>query len=295
MMLLKKLTFVLLITLAYTGIAQNNVDYSLYNYSLNLVNPAFAGQKNNTELLISSRKQWSGIPDAPKTSSFSLNIPLKGAVGLGLSVVNDKIFVFNQTVVALDFSYKLKMSRDHDLLFGIKAKGNMYSGSIDKIRTAQSNDALFSVPINKFNPNFSIGAAIVHEDYYTHLYIDNLLTDNRYELKRKSKNKNHYNVNIGGGYTLELNEILKLTPSVLVRFIEGAPLSFDVNTVLNIKEFYNVGMSYSWNNAVQLNSLISATKWFDIGYGYNLYLNDLSTYQNGTHEILLRFNVDEIL
>ncbi|MCG8732331.1 hypothetical protein G1K75_12735, partial [Tenacibaculum finnmarkense] len=53
MMLLKKLTFVLLITLAYTGIAQNNVDYSLYNYSLNLVNPAFAGQKNNTELLIS--------------------------------------------------------------------------------------------------------------------------------------------------------------------------------------------------------------------------------------------------
>lgn len=293
-MFLKKIILVIITINSFVVFGQNDVDYSLYNYSLNLINPAFAGQKNNTELLINSKMQWVGIKDAPRTSTFSLNIPFKSGLGVGFSVINDKISVFNQTKVALDFSYKVKLTNDHDLQFGLKALGNIYSGDINTIKTEDQNDVFFAESVNKFSPNFTIGGAIVHENYYTHLSINNLLTDDRYESVKNSKNTNRFNVSLGGGYTFELNNSLKLTPSTLVRIEEGTPMSFDVNGTLEINDKHNVGLSYFWNNSIQLNGLASVSNWIKLGYGYRLYINNLSSEQSGTHEFIALFNMDDI-
>lgn len=293
-MFLKKIILVIITINSFVVFGQNDVDYSLYNYSLNLINPAFAGQKNNTELLINSKMQWVGIKDAPRTSTFSLNIPFKSGLGVGLSVINDKISVFNQTKVALDFSYKVKLTKDHDLQFGLKALGNIYSGDINTIKTEDQNDVFFNEAISNFSPNFTIGGAIVHENYYTHLSINNLLTDDRYESVKNSKNTNRFNVSLGGGYTFELNNSLKLTPSTLVRIEEGTPMSFDVNGTLEINDKHNVGLSYFWNNSIQLNGLASVSNWIKLGYGYRLYINNLSSEQSGTHEFIALFNMDDI-
>lgn len=294
-MFIKKILLVVLVAInSYTILAQNNVNYSLYNYSLNLVNPSFAGQKSNTEFLVNSRIQWVGISESPKTNTFSLNVPFNSGIGVGFSIINDKIFVFNQTRVALDFSYKLKFSEELDLQFGIKAQGNIYSGEINKIKTEESNDVFFNEEINKFSPNFSIGGAIVHEKYFTHLSINNILKDTRYGDFNSSKNIKRFNVRLGGGYTFDLNNSLTLKPSTIIFIEEGTPLFFDVNTSLEFNKRYQVGVSYSWNNSVQINGLIAASKWIQLGYGYSLYINDLSSHQNGTHEFMMLFNMDEI-
>lgn len=293
-MFFKRILLLLITINSFAILAQNNVNYSLYNYSLNLVNPSFAGQKNNTELLVNSRIQWVGISESPKTHTFSLNVPFKSGVGVGFSVINDKIFVFNQTRVALDFSYKLKVSEELDLQFGIKAQGNIYSGEINKIKTEESNDVFFNDEINKFSPNFSIGGAIVHEKYFTHLTINNILKDTRYEDLNTSKNVKRLTIALGGGYMFELNNNLILKPSTVFFIEEGTPLFFDINTSLEFNKKHQVGISYSWNNAIQINGLVTATKWIQLGYGYSLYINDLSSHQNGTHEFMMLFNMDEI-
>ncbi|CAA0210990.1 PorP/SprF family type IX secretion system membrane protein [Tenacibaculum maritimum] len=293
-MFLKRITLLLLIINCYKVTAQNNVDYSLYNYSLNLINPAFAGQKKHSELLINSKMQWVGIENAPKASTFSLNIPLKNNIGVGVNVINDKIFIFNQTKIALDFSYKLKITNEHDLQFGLKALGNIYSGNINTIKTEQQNDLFFSESINKFSPNFTIGAAITHEDYYTHLAINNLLIDSRYSKLSSSKNISRLNISLGGGYIFTLNNTLKLVPSTLIRIEEGVPLSFDINSTLKINEKHRIGLSYFWNNSVSINGLLAISNTIQLGYGYRLTTNDLSTEQNGTHEFIILFNMDNL-
>ena len=277
-----------------TILAQSNVDYSLYNYSMNLINPAFAGQKSYTELLINSKMQWSGIKDAPRTSTFSLNIPYENRLGLGLNVINDKVFVFNQTRVALDFSYKVALTQNHNLQLGLKAIGNIYSGDINSIKIEEQNDAFFAEAINRFSPNFSLGAAIVHKNYFTHLSINNLFVDHKYEKPNNDESPNRFNISLGGGYTFSLNENLKIIPSTLLRIEEGTPLSLDVNGTLEIKEKHHVGFSFFWSNSIQINGLTSLTKGIKLGYGYRLYTNELSSEQKGTHEFIALFNMNDV-
>lgn len=294
-MFLRKIIIVVLsIIYSSTIYAQTNIDYSLYNYSLNLINPSFAGQKANTELLINSKMQWVGVKDAPRTSTFSLNVPFKSGLGIGFSVINDKVFVLNKTKLALDFSYKVKLTDDHDLQFGLKAIGNIYNGDINKLKTEQPNDEFFAESINQFSPNFTIGGAIVHEDYFTYLSINDILIDNKYEKLKGSKNSGRFNVFLGGGYAFLLNNNLKLTPSTLIKVEEGTPLSFDINGTLEINKKHNVGLSYFWNNSIQVNGLASLSNWIKLGYGYRLYINNLSSEQSGTHEFIALFNLDDI-
>ena len=47
-------------------------------------------------------------------------------VGLGLSVVSDKVFIEQQTFAYVDFSYKLDMESTQ-LYLGLKAGGNFYN------------------------------------------------------------------------------------------------------------------------------------------------------------------------
>ncbi len=293
-MIFKRIILVLIVINSCTIFAQNKTSYSLYNYSLNLVNPAFAGQKDHTELLLDSKLQWVGIEDAPRTHTFSLNVPFKSNVGMGLSIINDKIFVFNQTKIALDFSYKLQMTREIDFQFGLKAIGNLYDAEINTLKTEQAGDEFFKENVSKFSPNFTIGAAIVHEKYYAHLLLNDILKDKRYEQITSSKDINRFNIGLGGGYTFELNNNLDLIPSTLIRIEEGTPLSFDVNTTLRINKKYNVGLSYSWNNSIQINALAQVAEWMKFGYGYSLYTNELSSEQSGTHEFMLLFNIDDV-
>lgn len=295
----KKMSFqkILLVTtliLNFCAFSQNKVSYSLYNYNLNLINPAFAGQKNHTSILINSKSQWVGIPDAPKTNTISLNIPLNEHVGAGLNIINDKVFIFNQTQISLDASYKLKVSDNHNLLFGIRGQANLYSGDFNTIKTEVNNDAFFAESINTFSPNFSIGTALIHESYYIHTTINTLLIDDRYKELNNSKKEKKLNMNIGGGYIIKLNDYLKLTPSTLITIVQGTPLVFDLNTDIEIKEKYNLGLSYSFNNSIQINGKITTTEWIDLGYGYSMYTNKISPYQSGTHEFFALFNLDTI-
>ena len=49
------------------------------------------------------------MQDAPSTLAFSYSSERENNVGLGLSVVSDKVFIEQQTFAYVDFSYKLDM------------------------------------------------------------------------------------------------------------------------------------------------------------------------------------------
>ena len=71
--------------------AQQDPHYTQYMYNMNVVNPAYAGSKENISMGLLYRKQWVGIDGAPQSGTLSLHSPVGKNVGLGLSVVTDKI------------------------------------------------------------------------------------------------------------------------------------------------------------------------------------------------------------
>jgi type IX secretion system PorP/SprF family membrane protein len=89
--------------------AQQDPMYTQYMDNLLVINAGFAGSKENGNFLLVARNQWVSFPGAPFTRSFSYNTPLKGKnVGLGFSVMYDKIGPQIQTGVYFDYSYFLK-------------------------------------------------------------------------------------------------------------------------------------------------------------------------------------------
>ena len=133
-----------LITLAMTNKAeaQQDPNFTLYNFNMNIINPAFAGIKDSPELNLVYRSQYLGVEDAPRTISMAYSKPMGKNLGLGISVINDRVFILTETDIAIDISYKLQVGEGTNLYFGIKAGGGFTN--IDLTRAFNGgNDPLF--------------------------------------------------------------------------------------------------------------------------------------------------------
>src|SRR5690606_18224679 len=101
--------------LAFVGLldasAQQDPHYTQYMYNMNVINPAYAGSKENLAFGLLYRAQWVEIEDAPTTATFSGHSPVGKNVGLGLSVINDRIGPVEETNAYADFSYTLNLDR----------------------------------------------------------------------------------------------------------------------------------------------------------------------------------------
>ncbi|WP_146870437.1 PorP/SprF family type IX secretion system membrane protein, partial [Flavobacterium branchiophilum] len=114
--------------------AQQDPHYTQYMYNMNIINPAYAGSKENLSFGLLYRKQWVEIEDAPTTFSLSGSMPVGKNVGVGLSLLNDKIGPVEETNAYADFSYTLNLGGDHRLAFGVKGGITMHKIDFNVIR-----------------------------------------------------------------------------------------------------------------------------------------------------------------
>ena len=88
---LYKALFVVAISLVSAkGFSQQDPQYTQYMYNMNVVNPAYAGSKENLSIGLLYRDQWSGFEGAPKTFTFNAHSPVGDKTGLGLSAISDE-------------------------------------------------------------------------------------------------------------------------------------------------------------------------------------------------------------
>lgn len=158
-------TFTLTFWLVFCGVglslhAQQEVNYALYRYHLNLINPAAAGTQGAPFLNLRIRNQWLGVEDAPRAFNFSYNTPQKNErVGLGFSINNDKTFVEQQTQLFADFSYRLPLDDQKDIYLGIKAGGTgfrLQAADLSVYQSTLEDPNLLNA--SSFVPNIGVGA-----------------------------------------------------------------------------------------------------------------------------------------
>ena len=145
--------------------AQQDPQYTQYMYNMSVINPAYAGSKESISGGLLYRKQWVDIEDSPSTGTFFLHSPVGRNVGLGLSLINDRIGPVEETNIYADFSYTLNLGGEHRFAFGLKAGATMHKVDFNTIYPTlpDVNDDVF----NQENPNetfINAGAGIF---YYT--------------------------------------------------------------------------------------------------------------------------------
>lgn len=162
--------------------AQQDPNYTFYRFNMNLINPAFAGSAERAEFGMNVRSQWASVDGAPETQSVVFGMPVGKNVGLGVSIINDKTFVENQTSVALDFSYRLQLSSENTLFFGLKGSFASYDVNSEGLLTYDIRPDMSLMNIDgRFTPNVGAGVMLKNERYYLSLSIPRILTPDRLE------------------------------------------------------------------------------------------------------------------
>lgn len=273
--------------------AQQESVLTTYRYHMNIVNPAYAGVNGETVLMSTIRQQWTGIKDAPQTQAVSFGTSVGNNLGLGVSMVYDKTFIEKQTQLGIDFSYKLQVGALTDLYLGIKAGGNFYNVNTSGLETysPQSDPALTT--INQFNPNVGIGALLKNDKYFISLSVPRMLNTER------AKNKDGYtavatdraHVYLSSGYDFDFETVteLVLKPSFMMRYVNGAPLSVDLNLMLQIEKFLEIGGSYRVDNAYAAIAGLTISDHLTLGYAYEKSTGKVMASAKNSNEFFLRF------
>ncbi|MEM1258499.1 MAG: type IX secretion system membrane protein PorP/SprF [Bacteroidota bacterium] len=287
----------ILITLLITVYlhAQQDPQYAFYRYNMNIYNPAFAGSTEGAEVTLGLRSQWAGVEGAPESQSAIFGTPLAKKVGIGLSILNDQTFIENQTWIAVDVSYHIMLSDGNLLYFGLKGSANSYDANTQGLLTyGVGQDGTLMDFESRFTPNVGAGAYLKNERYFVSLSVPRLLTPDR--LQERNGNAflgtDRVHAYLSGGYDFLLSKTLELQAMGMLRYVDAAPLSYELTSVLDFNRRFSLGASYRFDESISGLFLFKISSGFDLGYAYETaWEREVDGIDNGTHELFMRLQL----
>jgi len=274
--------------------AQQDPQYTNYMYNTININPAYAGSRGALSIFGLHRSQWVGLEGAPTTNSFSVNTPIADSkVGLGVSFVNDALGVMDENTLSVDFSYTLDLNnRGSKLSFGLKGSANLLNVAYSDLNKYNPNDPQILNDVqNEFTPNIGAGIYWHTEKSYVGFSVPSFLESTRYNNNIQSTMQQKMHYYLMGGHVFEINPMLKFKPAFLLKAVEGAPLQADITGNFLIHDKFTIGGAYRWDAAWSALVGFQVTDGMFIGYSYDSDIKALRNYNNGSHEIFVRFEL----
>ena len=272
--------------------AQKEPQYTQYMYNIGSFNPAYVGTVETPDITGLYRVQWSGIPGAPKTLRFGVNLPLANEKnGLGFNVVSDQLGPTTQTYIDFAYSFQVKLSEDTKLSFGVDAGGSLLDVDYTKGDFENPNEPLLNNAdtFNKFYPTVGAGMFMYQENWYLGLSVPNFLTSGIYADEVANIVEDKMQFNLIGGYIFNFSEGLKFKPAFLMNYLNGSPLNLNLSTNFLISEVVTLGASYRLDNALSGLAGLQVSNSLFLGYSYDYNTNGLGEYSQGSHEVILKF------
>ncbi|MCG9792644.1 PorP/SprF family type IX secretion system membrane protein [Flavobacterium algicola] len=283
-------TFVLMFT-ATVSFAQQDSQFTQYMYNTININPAYAGSRGALSVFALHRTQWVGLDGAPVTNAVSVNTPLNNSrLGLGVSIINDKIGPTTENTISGDLSYTIPTSESFKLSFGLKATANLFDLNSTKLNPVDADDPTLQ-NVTKFNPNIGAGIYYHSDKAYVGLSVPNFIETNRYDDNEVAISKEKMTYYLIGGYIFDLSSTLKFKPAVLTKMIAGSPLQVDISSNFMLFDKLTLGASYRWSAALSAMVGFQISDAMYIGYGYDRETTNLKNYNSGSHEIFFRYEI----
>lgn len=286
---------ILVIFLGFSVIAKSQDNsYIFYNQHQNIINPAFVGMEKGHTVSVDIRNQWQGTTDAPQTQTFFTTHRINERIGLGVSIVNHKVFIQKQAGIYADFAYSLPMNETSNLHMGLKAGGDFFNVDGSRINTYNTlYDPYLQTISGKFQPNIGLGFYYDHPVFYLGISVPNLLASDSAKLENNVMTsvaeRMHFYTN--GGYYWHISESFTLKPMFQIQMAKNLDTSYNFTLAGVYVKNAELGITYRTDSAINGYVLFSIPKYYvAIGYGYESNLQSgLNLYARNSHEFLVQF------
>ncbi len=291
--------------------AQQSAQFSMASLDVYQSNLAYVGIESSVYANGFYRKQWLGIDNSPQEFYLDAIIPIDYIHGgIGLSVSNDNIGLFNRYMAKVSYNYILDLNAVSKISIGTglgflqhKINGSLirtpegnYKNGIDHQDIILSSSNLstnnFGLSIAAFYQMNDLGVGLSMND----ISLTNLIFKND-GLALILNSLSYYNMFVN--YSLDLSDQLKMTPSVLFKtdLIESQ-LLFSIFFEYNYNIFAGMafrGYNQSTSDAFIFSGGTRISDNFKIGYAYDMNLSSLKSVSSGSHEIYVSYNLNKKL
>ncbi len=277
---------------AAKSFAQQDAQYSHYMFNGYVFNPALAGSKESLSALGLFRTQFVGVEGGPQTQTISAHMPIQTiSSGVGLHIVNDKIGAGNNSLSFMaSYAYKYQLANGQ-LSAGIAL--GFIQRTLDGSKLISNTPGDPSIPtgtLTAVKPDINLGFLYNTELYYVGLSATHLnMADMAFDGVASSAYKNVIHTNLIAGYNWNINPSLDVKPSVLLKY--STAFSFDVSAMAFLNQRYWGGVSYRLNDAIIGIVGLNITPQIKFSYAYDYTLSNLNESSNGSHEVILGYDV----
>ena len=284
--------------------AQQESHFTQFMYNKMNINPAYAGARGVPSLTALYRSQWVGFDGAPQSTLASFNGPfLSNRVGVGATVSHVRIGLQRDFQAALSYSYDVVAQEEVSLRIGLSGSVRSLGFAYNDANPAQSGDlSIEDERINDFYGNVGAGiySTIMNRYYFgvsvPRLYSNTIGLANGNALTLAKESQHFYGM---AGAILPLSDDINLMPAVLLKYVENAPFSADININLDIKQKVTAGVSYrmggdGFGESIDLLAFWQIAPQFGIGAAYDFTLSRLKDYSAGSVEILLQYDLKQV-
>jgi type IX secretion system PorP/SprF family membrane protein len=306
--------------------AQQRPHYTQYILNEFIINPAVAGIENYTDVKFSHRHQWVGLQDAPVTTYFTIQGPLKKSDydretatsfhasgenprgraywqdysraephgGIGFTMINDRTGPLNRFGASATYAYHIGLSDRTSIAAGISAGVQSMTLNASKLNFEVPVDPAVagSGYLNRLSPDVSAGIWLYSASAFAGLSMQQVVPS---KLKFTGDSvtltggKLVPHTFLTAGVRVPVGDDVTFLPSVLVKYLAPLPVGVDVNAKFQYQDFLWVGGSLRYKDGFAAMLGLSVSNTFNIGYSYDITTSRLNTVSHGTHEILIGF------
>lgn len=302
---MKKIITSFALAFAVVGFAQQDPQFSQYQFNQMVINPAYAGSRDALSAVVNVRQQWSGFDGAPRTQAFSLHGPLKKKrIGLGLSGYADQIGPKKTVGVYGSFAYILPITNKLKLSFGLRGGIVSYNFDWSKISYQNPNEgpSNFSPQSQHTIVDVDAGLFLKSNSFYcgisvTHLNGAKIYNENISVINTPTTYNLNYNLNthlffiISKGF--KLSENLVFNPTIMIKTVKGITTS-DINANFLIKQRVWIGTFYRGENSIGALLQVYVTEKLRIGYAYDVSMSHVQRQLGSGHEIMIGFDFNTV-
>lgn len=295
-----KKSIILLIAVMFSSIfakAQYDAMFTQYMFNEMYINPAYTGSKDAMAVNLTHRQQWVNFPGRPITTSFTLHGPLANdKMGLGLSVLNEKIGKLSRNLVYLNYAYRIKTGDKGHLSFGLMAGIHNQVNKLSELKATETGDIQVSQNTpSLIAPNFGAGIYYYTNKFYAGISIPRMVDDSYLFnptgdiVKSTSLNASKFHYYLTVGNVFEINDDLKIKPQAMVKMVQNAPLQYDINVNCLIKNKIWAGLGYRSSSDISVILGLQVNPQLLVNYSYDYALTKIQKYSQGSHEITIGY------
>ena len=271
--------------------------YPLFtNYVVNNFgfNPAIAGTAGCTDIKVSHRQQWTGVTENPRTSILTGHTKLKKRpIGIGGIAYSDNAGSLRRVGGSGVLSYVMQL--DSQSYLGIGASGGYYSLHVsDNARVTNTNDpTITNGQAGKGFADFNAGVYFKRKGLWagfsTPQILERKINFTNPLATTISQLKRHYY--LMAGYQFPISSAITLEPSALMRYVDNAPLSFDISAKMTFNKQFWVGALFRNKDAVSAMAGMQMKNGINFYYSYDMTTSLLRSKSTGSHEFGIGVNL----